>query len=389
MFLGKWDQTNPYTGPYVLGHTNITEIEMGLDLLRRNGVDFAKVNLGVGFYGRSFTLSDRSCSTPGCIFSDAGVKGECSGEAGILTFAEITARQNRLNDKRIEYVEEHGVTYMVYEEDQWITYDDAKSFAKKREILDNECLGGVMIWAIDQDTEDFKALSGLLGDEYVSDALIDGGVLSTDEMDALAQELGGLTGDSCYVTLGCSGPDSKDSKFNTCEKGDVAIERLHAPGGSPSNVYRSPNLAHEASSCAKGQWKTVCCSAKSPAINCRWQGAPERSSMYCDGGMGQDTCGSGRYELVTDRYTTFQGGAICASGARSLCCDSAPLLQQCSWSGCQDELKCPEGGYLTYRGNKEGGAPCPKGQAQSYCCPIAGMYTLLRSLDMILVERHG
>ena len=102
--LGKWDQTNPYTGPYVLGHTNITEIEMGLDLLRRNDIDFAKVNLGVGFYGRSFTLSDRSCSKPGCIFSDAGVKGECSGEAGILTFAEITARQNRLNVSRSDRV---------------------------------------------------------------------------------------------------------------------------------------------------------------------------------------------------------------------------------------------------------------------------------------------
>ncbi|KAL1591786.1 hypothetical protein SLS60_011785 [Paraconiothyrium brasiliense] len=254
---GKWDQENPYTGPYVLGHTNITEIEMGLDLLRRNDIDFSKVNLGVGFYGRTFTLADRSCSKPGCVFSDAGVRGECSGEAGILTFAEIMARQKRLNDKHIEYVEEDGVTYMVYEEDQWITYDDDKSFKSKRELLDKECLGGVMIWAIDQDTEDFQALSALLGDEFVSDALTDGGVLGEDEKEGLAEELGGLTGDSCYVTMGCSGPDSGDSKFGSCDKGDVAIERLHAPGGHPSNVYKSPLLAQEASSCKKGQWKTV------------------------------------------------------------------------------------------------------------------------------------
>ncbi|KAH7122764.1 hypothetical protein B0J11DRAFT_551302 [Dendryphion nanum] len=371
---GRWDKENPYTGPYVLGHTNITEIEMGLDLLRRNNIDLSKVNLGVGFYGRSFTLADASCSKPWCIFSDAGVRGECSREAGILTFAEIVARQNRLNDKRIEYDEKHGVTYMVYEEDQWITYDDDKSWVKKREILDNECFGGVMIWAIDQDTKDFKALSGLLGDSFVSDALIDGGILSDDEKIGLAEELGGLTGDSCYVTMGCSGPDSEDSKFNTCEKGDVAIERLHAPGGAPENFYRTPALAHEASGCKTGQWKTVCCSAKSPAINCKWQGAPERSSLYCNGGLGQKTCGTGRYELVTDRYTTYQGGAICASGARSLCCDSAELLQQCAFSECQDEVKCPKGGWITYRGNEEGGKPCPEGQMQSYCCPIGGIY---------------
>ncbi|KAF2004069.1 glycoside hydrolase family 18 protein [Amniculicola lignicola CBS 123094] len=370
---GKWDQDNPYTGPYVLGHTNITEIEMGLDLLRRNDIDFSKLSLGTGFYGRTFTLSDPKCNEPGCIFSDAGQKGECSGEAGILTFREIMARTNRLNQKEIRYVNESGVTYMLYDSDQWITYDDEKSFAAKRKLLDEECLGGVMIWAIDQDTQDFKALSALLGDQYVTDALVEGGTMGNEEKEALSGELGGLTGDGCYVTLGCSGPGS-NNKFATCDKGDVPIERLHAPGGNPYNVYKSGNLAHEAESCAKGQWKTVCCKAKSPAVNCKWKGAPVRSSMYCDGGNDQATCGDGRYELVTDRFTTYEGGAICASGARSLCCDAAAELQQCKWSGCQDNLNCPEGGYLTYRGNQEGGKACPKGQYQAFCCPIAGIY---------------
>ncbi|KAF2473995.1 chitinase A1 [Lindgomyces ingoldianus] len=370
---GKWDQNNPWTGPYVFGHTNVTEIESGLDLLRRNDVDLSKVNLGTGFYGRTFTLADSKCNTPGCVFADAGAAGECSGERGILSFKEIMARSKRLNDKKIVYENATGVTYMVYDDTQWITYDDAKSFAKKRELLDSECLGGVMIWAIDQDTPDFQALSALLGDEFVTGALIEGGTLSDEEKDALAQELGGLTGDGCYVTMGCSGPGSS-GKFNTCAKGDIPIERLHAPGGAAGNVYSTGNLAQEIESCAKGQWKTVCCSPKSPAVNCKWVGAPERSSFYCDGGFEEKTCGDGRYELVTDQYTTYEGGAKCASGARSLCCDAASELQQCHWSDCQTELKCPSGGPLTYRGNEAGGKPCPKGQYQSYCCPIAGIY---------------
>jgi hypothetical protein len=371
---GKWDQTNPYTGPYVLGHTNITEIQMGLDLLRRNDVDLAKVNLGTGFYGRTFTLADTSCNTPGCVFSDAGVAGECSGEPGILTFKEIMARSNRLNDKSITYNEEHGVTYMVYDESQWITYDDEKSFAKKRDLLDHNCLGGVMIWAIDQDTEDFKALSTLLGDEFVTGALLEGGSLSEHEKKALAEELGGLTGDGCYVTMSCAGENSEQNKFNTCRNGDIAIEKLHSPGGNPANAYGSSNLLHEVESCAKGQYKTVCCSAKSPAVNCKWQGAPERSSIYCSGGLEQETCGKGRYELTTDRFISHLGGSSCASGLRSLCCDAVEDLQRCSWTECQDssKLSCPQGGYLTFRGNKEGGAPCSKGQAQAFCCPIAG-----------------
>lgn len=83
---GKWDRDNEWTGPYVFGHTNITEIEKGIDLLRRNDINLFKVSLGMGFYGRTFTLADPNCNTPGCIFTDAGLRGECSGESGILTF---------------------------------------------------------------------------------------------------------------------------------------------------------------------------------------------------------------------------------------------------------------------------------------------------------------
>jgi hypothetical protein len=77
---------NEWTGPYVFGHTNITEIERGVDLLRRNNVDLDKVSLGMGFYGRTFTLADSGCNEPGCVFVEAGAKGDCSGEDGILTF---------------------------------------------------------------------------------------------------------------------------------------------------------------------------------------------------------------------------------------------------------------------------------------------------------------
>jgi chitinase len=49
---GGWDQHNRFTGPYLEGHTNITEIENGLDLLWRNGVDAKNVVMGYAFYGR-------------------------------------------------------------------------------------------------------------------------------------------------------------------------------------------------------------------------------------------------------------------------------------------------------------------------------------------------
>jgi GH18 family chitinase len=84
---GIWDQYNQWTGPYLKGHTNLTEIDQGLQLLWRNGVPSDKIVMGFGFYGRSFTMTDPNCYEPGCTFSGAGIAGDCSGTPGILTYA--------------------------------------------------------------------------------------------------------------------------------------------------------------------------------------------------------------------------------------------------------------------------------------------------------------
>lgn len=64
---GVWDATNPI-GNHVLGHTNLTEIDLAMDLYWRNNIPPNKLNIGLGVYGRSFQLSDPACYTPGCNF---------------------------------------------------------------------------------------------------------------------------------------------------------------------------------------------------------------------------------------------------------------------------------------------------------------------------------
>lgn len=86
---GVWDSSNPI-GNRVLAHTNLTEIDLALDLLWRNEVKPEKVVLGMGFYGRSFKLSDPTCWKPGCRFSGPGDEGECTKSAGILSFKGIS-----------------------------------------------------------------------------------------------------------------------------------------------------------------------------------------------------------------------------------------------------------------------------------------------------------
>jgi chitinase len=75
----------------------ISEISTGLDLLWRNSIPPAKVLLGLGFYGRSFTLEDPGCNVPGCPFkrlwgedSGGAAPGECTLVSGTLSNYEMS-----------------------------------------------------------------------------------------------------------------------------------------------------------------------------------------------------------------------------------------------------------------------------------------------------------
>lgn len=74
---GTWDSINPI-GSHVYAHTNMTEIRQAFDLFWRNSVPANKLNLGIGFYGRSFQLSDPSCYKPGCNFKGGASPGAVS-----------------------------------------------------------------------------------------------------------------------------------------------------------------------------------------------------------------------------------------------------------------------------------------------------------------------
>lgn len=56
---GIWDANSPI-GSTVLAHSNLTEINLALNLVWRNQVPAEKLVLGLGFYGRSFQLVDPS-----------------------------------------------------------------------------------------------------------------------------------------------------------------------------------------------------------------------------------------------------------------------------------------------------------------------------------------
>jgi hypothetical protein len=81
--------------------------------------------LGLGWYGRSFTLADSSCNIPNgvCRFTVGANPGQCSNNAGTLTNLEI--KRILASGTAIElYDETAGVKWMHWNNDQWISYDE-------------------------------------------------------------------------------------------------------------------------------------------------------------------------------------------------------------------------------------------------------------------------
>ncbi|KAL2828494.1 hypothetical protein BDW59DRAFT_159698 [Aspergillus cavernicola] len=127
----------------ILDWFNIMRIDLALELLRRNDIDLKKVVMGMGFYGRSFTLSNPVCNTPGCGFSAGGNPGKCSASAGSLMFSEIR-----------DIIDGGGAQVVSYD-------DDDETLKAKMDHANKLCLGSVMVWAASTDDHKGTAIRAL------------------------------------------------------------------------------------------------------------------------------------------------------------------------------------------------------------------------------------
>ncbi|KAK2927002.1 hypothetical protein FoTM2_012176 [Fusarium oxysporum f. sp. vasinfectum] len=146
---GVWDENIESLGPYAHAHTKLTEIQQGLELLWRNNINPERVVMGLGFYGRSFTMKSANCLNAGCEFSDGAKGGECTGTKGVSLASEI----NKIikNGGKMKLDEDAAVQIVTWDSNQWVSWDDAKTLKMKLDYANEHCLGGTMVWAIDLD----------------------------------------------------------------------------------------------------------------------------------------------------------------------------------------------------------------------------------------------
>ncbi|KAI0523939.1 glycosyl hydrolases family 18-domain-containing protein [Xylaria bambusicola] len=316
---GIWDANNPI-GAQVLAHTNLTEIENALNLLWRNEVKAGKVNLGLGFYGRSFQLSDPSCYQPGCSFKGGAAPGPCTDNSGTLSYAEI---MDIIDEHNLTpyYDEEHAVKWITWGGDQWVSFDDFDTIQQKISFANGVGLGGLLIWAIDLDTRQLDALEAVIYPEKL-------GNIAADESMANTWEQAGEG--HCRVT---------DCGTTGCKTGEIPVKTTQC---SDENFWTGEYKVH-----------TLCCpfaSAPDPD-KCHYRGG----YPWCNG-----QCHPGEVALQSSLYGDY---GKCLDGRKFYCCEAEGQVPDCRWTDCDGSCDADTENELTW---KYGG--CSKKKKKKFCC---------------------
>jgi len=121
------------------------------------GADPQKIALGLGMYGRSYTLSNKSNNKLGALATIGGTPGPYTQETGMLGYNEICENIKK-GGWTVVWDDQQKVPYAYTASGQWVGYDNPKSIGIKVEFAKSLNLGAVMIWSIE--TEDFKGICG-------------------------------------------------------------------------------------------------------------------------------------------------------------------------------------------------------------------------------------
>lgn len=325
---GVWDSSTP-AGNHIGAHTNLTEIKSAAKLLWRVGVQPHQVALGFGFYGRSFELSSSSCQgTSNCRFRAAGAPGPCSQQGGILQYYEIQAILHQNPNLQPRYDFEAAVKYIVYDDKQvqWVSYDDTDSFRHKIDWANSIGIGGVFVWSLVGDDDNYTALTGLIGSAVAHPDL------EPRTFDPFLPiippiSLQGQIGQDCYRTDLCYSIDTR-----VCLDGETQI-------GFDWSTCGDQNLA-----------KFICCPSATAPKPCMWRGGTPNCHK-CNG-----QCHAGEVALFySDRggHSTSNASESerchCDNGSKVFCCEASDfrqLTQDCAWTHtCSFDIdhRCPDG----------------------------------------------
>ncbi|PNF19137.1 hypothetical protein B7P43_G09797 [Cryptotermes secundus] len=157
---GSWDSATGENAPLYAGIADTTadsqtlNVDFAINYWIQKGASPDKLNVGMGTYGRSFTLQNTRSTDVGVAITGPGQAGPYTREAGTLGYNEICEQSSQWT---VYWNEEQEVPYAV-NGNQWVGYDNADSLKLKAQYVKEKGLGGAMIWSVE--TDDFLGVCG-------------------------------------------------------------------------------------------------------------------------------------------------------------------------------------------------------------------------------------
>ncbi len=151
LYTRKWETSG-------VGSNNVDSV---VSYWINKGVSISKLNVGIPFFGKSWTLSSDAYNPPAKA-SGPGPAGPLTNTQGELAFYEI-CRHVRI-DKDFKAVRSESrlngpIAYSLWTPGRiWVGYDDVDMVIHKGKYIMSKNLGGAVVWDISMD--DFKNTCG-------------------------------------------------------------------------------------------------------------------------------------------------------------------------------------------------------------------------------------
>ncbi|XP_006149640.1 acidic mammalian chitinase [Tupaia chinensis] len=150
---GSWEgytgENSPlYKYPTDTGSNAYLNVDYAMNYWKDNGAPAEKLIVGFPAYGHTFILSNPSNTGIGAPTSGAGPAGPYTRQSGFWAYYEICTFLK--NGATQAWDTPQDVPY-AYQGNEWVGYDNVKSFNIKAQWLKQNNFGGAMVWAIDLD----------------------------------------------------------------------------------------------------------------------------------------------------------------------------------------------------------------------------------------------
>ncbi|XP_015280380.1 PREDICTED: acidic mammalian chitinase-like [Gekko japonicus] len=152
-FHGSWEgytgENSPlFRGPADTGGNIYFNIDYAMNYWKNNGAPAEKLIVGFPTYGHTFILSNPSNTAIGAPTSGAGPAGPYTRQAGFWAYYEICTFLN--NGATQVWDAPQDVPY-AYKGNEWLGYDNIKSFNIKADWVKKNNFAGAMVWSLDLD----------------------------------------------------------------------------------------------------------------------------------------------------------------------------------------------------------------------------------------------